>query len=190
MCFSCPKHLVKMDIPFGQCGHLCQVGFYEKLWFLVVSNHFQSMTHDTLQMEKIKKLPLFTLLKNCIYGDCINLQLHVLIDYVTTRLQHWKMISCTWVLGKFQGYGGFWTYFGQLYNVDQCALTLCFNCFIVVICNLSTQMRWCGLQSPSPYKHIQCGKFQLAWTLPCHMHGLCDNLMCNCLATLVGLHCN
>jgi hypothetical protein len=114
-----------------------------------MSNHFQSMTHSTLQMEKTKILPLFTLLKNCIYGDCINLQLHVLTNYVTTRLQHWKTISCTWVLGKFQGYGGFWTYFGQLYNFGQCALTLCFNCFVVVICNSSTQMQWCGLHSPS-----------------------------------------
>jgi hypothetical protein len=81
-------------------------------------------------------------------------------------------------------------YFGQLYNFGQCALTMCFNCFIVVICNLGTQMQWCGLHGPSPYEHVQCDKCQLAWMLPCHMHGLCDNPTCNCLATLMGLHYN
>jgi hypothetical protein len=37
MCFSCPKPLVKMDIPFGQCWHFGQVGLlksHDFLWCL------------------------------------------------------------------------------------------------------------------------------------------------------------
>jgi hypothetical protein len=119
---------------------------------------------------------LLRLWKNCVHGNHTNLQLNVHTTYITIKLQHWKIISYTWIIRKFQGYGIFWMYFGWLYNFGQCALTLCFNYFIV--CNLGTQMEWCGLHSPSPYEHVQFGKCQVVWTLPCQMHGLCDNSIC------------
>jgi hypothetical protein len=97
----------------------------------------------------VKVVQGLTLWENCVHNDHTNLQVYVHINYITTRLQHWKMINCTCVLKKFQRYGIFWTYFGQLYNFgDQCVLTFCFSCFIVVICNLGTQMQLCRLQSP------------------------------------------
>jgi hypothetical protein len=34
MCFSCPKPLVKMDIPLGQCGHFGQIGILKSHIFL------------------------------------------------------------------------------------------------------------------------------------------------------------
>jgi hypothetical protein len=91
------------------------------------------------------------------------------------------MFGSTWVLGKFQGYGIFWTYFGQLYNFGQCALTLCFNCFIVIIRKWSsTQMQWYGLHGPSPCEHIQCGKCQLA-------HGHCHAIYIVFVITPCGI---
>ncbi len=37
---SCPRPLVKMAIPFGQCGHFNQVGPFEKSHFLVLIYRF------------------------------------------------------------------------------------------------------------------------------------------------------
>jgi hypothetical protein len=39
MCFQCSKPLVKMDIPFGQCGHFYQVGLIKTLCFLIMLFH-------------------------------------------------------------------------------------------------------------------------------------------------------
>jgi hypothetical protein len=34
MCFSCPLLLIKMDIPFGECGHFNEVGLLKSCDFL------------------------------------------------------------------------------------------------------------------------------------------------------------
>jgi len=118
-----------------------------------------------------------TLWKNCVHGNHTNLQLNVHTTYITIKLQHWKIINYTWILRKFQGYGIFWMYFCWLYNFGQCALTLCFNNFIFVICNSSTQMQWCGLHGPSPYEHIQCGKCQLYEKKQCFITNLATQFL-------------
>jgi hypothetical protein len=38
ICFSCPKPLIKMDKPFGQCGHFDQVGLLKSRDFLYFAN--------------------------------------------------------------------------------------------------------------------------------------------------------
>ncbi len=42
--------------------------------------------------------------------------------------------------------------------------------FLFKLFYYATQAPKCNdVDNPSPYKHIKCGKCQLAWALPCHM---------------------
>jgi hypothetical protein len=53
------------------------------------------------------------------------------------------------------------------------------------------QIQLCDLNNCSQDEHTQCGNdVQWAQTLRRHMHGLCNEPMCNCLTTLARLCCN
>jgi hypothetical protein len=68
MWFSCFRPLIKVHIPFSQCGHFIQVEQPKKLCFFVLYTNKKLYAYLTLIYMKISYVPMYRVSMDLIHG--------------------------------------------------------------------------------------------------------------------------